>query len=294
MGATEEREITFDPDGGSFLTSAGTRQSTLWIHDASGERRSLLKGTPSFPRFSPDGNRLYYLQRSGADRRYVSGELWSANLETGKRERLLPEFLLADYSVSRDGNRILFVAIADDGATSVWMAPLDGRAAPYRLSNVTAERAFFGAMVRCSFLGRTRQTEDSCTVSTKTGAVSKKPFRIRSSTLTMCPLMAVGGRLAGIRGPGSVDPWTSCHYGECGVRIYWRRECGTTPPCVSWSPNGRFLFPERSSRGPDIRSSNSTWPEHSGAARCGHRFGQAGRCLAGRPGNTRRFRVRRC
>ena len=108
FGATEEQEVAFDPDGRSFVTSVGMRQSTLWINDARGSRQITYEGYASSPRFSPDGSRLYYLLRSQANRRYVSGELWSANLERGTRERVLPDFLLADYSVSPDGNRLLF------------------------------------------------------------------------------------------------------------------------------------------------------------------------------------------
>jgi hypothetical protein len=39
VGATEEQEIAFDPDGRSFVTSVGTRLSALWIHDAGGDGR---------------------------------------------------------------------------------------------------------------------------------------------------------------------------------------------------------------------------------------------------------------
>ena len=40
FGATEEEGIEFAPDGRSFLTSIGTRQSTLWVHDSRGDRHS--------------------------------------------------------------------------------------------------------------------------------------------------------------------------------------------------------------------------------------------------------------
>jgi len=154
FGATEEQEIAFDPDGRSFLTSVGTRQSTLWMHDARGERQITSQGYASLPRFSPDGKNLYFLLRSRANRLYVSGELWTANVETGQRERLVPDFLLEDYSISPDGNRILFVAIADNGDTTVWLARLDGRTAPRRLSALDADRAFFGANDEVLFSGR--------------------------------------------------------------------------------------------------------------------------------------------
>jgi DNA-binding winged helix-turn-helix (wHTH) protein/Tol biopolymer transport system component len=243
FGATEEREITFDPDGGSFLTSAGTRQSTLWIHDGSGERQITSEGYASSPRFSPDGNRLYYLLRSGANRRYVSGELWSANLETGKRERLLPEFLLADYSVSRDGNRILFVTIADDGATSVWMALLDGRTVPYRLSNVTAERAFFGADGEVFFLGADETNRRFLYRIHEDGSDLQKAildpivdvYDVSPNGQSVAAWLGSAVQVLSIHGRPAMTASAVCasNGGE---------NSGTTPPCVSWSPNGRFLY----------------------------------------------------
>ena len=243
FGATEEREITFDPDGGSFLTSTGTRQSTLWIHDASGERQITSEGYASSPRFSPDGYRLYYLLRSGANRRYVSGELWSANLETGKRERLLPEFLLADYSVSRNGNRILFVAIADDGATSVWMALLDGRTVPYRLSNVTAERAFFGADGEVFFLGADetnrrflyRINEDGSGLQKAISDPIIDVYDVSPNGQSVAAWLGSAVQVLSIHGRPAITASAVC--ASTGGE-----NSGTTPPCVSWSPNGRFLY----------------------------------------------------
>jgi DNA-binding winged helix-turn-helix (wHTH) protein len=44
FGATEEQEIAFAPDGRSFVTSIGTRQSTLWVHDQRGDRQITSEG----------------------------------------------------------------------------------------------------------------------------------------------------------------------------------------------------------------------------------------------------------
>jgi len=38
FGPTEQEGIAFSPDGRSFITSVGMSESTLWIHDAKGER----------------------------------------------------------------------------------------------------------------------------------------------------------------------------------------------------------------------------------------------------------------
>ena len=70
-GATEEEGIAFAPDGRSFVTSVGTSQSTLWVHDARGERQITSQGFPALPSFSADGKKLYYLRRF--TRREVAG-----------------------------------------------------------------------------------------------------------------------------------------------------------------------------------------------------------------------------
>jgi hypothetical protein len=42
-----------------IVTSVGARQSTLWVHDARGERQITSEGYASLPQFSADGKRLY-------------------------------------------------------------------------------------------------------------------------------------------------------------------------------------------------------------------------------------------
>jgi eukaryotic-like serine/threonine-protein kinase len=243
FGATEEREIAFDPDGTSFLTSVGTRQSTLWIHDARGERQITFEGYASVPRFSPDGKRLYYLLRSKSNRRYVSGELWSANLEAGTRDRLFPEFLLADYNLSSDGRRMIFAAIGDDGKTNIWLAPLDGRTAPRRLSNLNADRAFFGAEGDVIIFSTDQGTGRFLYHINEDGSGLRKAI---PDPIIVLYDVSPGGELAAIwRGAGvEVIPL------DGGRAVTASRVCaaaggensGTTPLCVSWSPSGKFLY----------------------------------------------------
>ena len=64
-GTSEEEGIEFAPDGRSFLTSIGTRQNTLWIHDARGDRQVTSEAYAFLPSFSADGKKLYYLVRAG-------------------------------------------------------------------------------------------------------------------------------------------------------------------------------------------------------------------------------------
>ncbi len=150
FGVTEEEDIHVDPDGRSFVTAIGNRQSTVWIHDASGNRQITSEGFAFLPAFSPDGRTLYYLTRSGTTRRAFTGGLTAADLGSGQRQRLLPEFQMVHYDISADGQRVVFVAADDSGGTSVWLAPVNGRTAPRRIAARNSWKAFFappGAVV---------------------------------------------------------------------------------------------------------------------------------------------------
>ena len=56
FGVTEEEGIEFAPDGRSFVTSIGSRQSTVWVHDSGGDRQITSEGYGFLPSISPDAN----------------------------------------------------------------------------------------------------------------------------------------------------------------------------------------------------------------------------------------------
>ena len=125
-GATEEEGIAVAPDGASLITSLGISVSTLWVRDAGGERQISSEGYAEFPKFSRDGKKLYYLvYRQGASGQSSGGELWLADLETGRRERLLPNTLVSDYDVSPDGAEVVFSAADAENRSHLWLASLN-------------------------------------------------------------------------------------------------------------------------------------------------------------------------
>jgi eukaryotic-like serine/threonine-protein kinase len=152
-GASEEEGVTVAPDGRSIVTSVGTSQTTLWLHDSRGERQITAQGNPAVASFSSDGQTVYYLS-SPVSHNFVSGkgELWAANIETGKLERLLPELQMEHYSVSPDGNKVAFVR-DEGGRSTVWLATLDGRSAPRRLSSLDSITCVFGPKGEVFFVG---------------------------------------------------------------------------------------------------------------------------------------------
>jgi len=146
-GAAEEEGIAVAPDGGSLITSSGLRESTLWVHDGRGEREISSEGYVQYPQFSADGKKLYYLvRRFGISAQFVSGELWVADLETARSERLLPSFLVTGYGISQDGEDVVFSATDAEGRSRLWLASLDLRSAPRQFpSSVNEDEPYWDA-----------------------------------------------------------------------------------------------------------------------------------------------------
>ena len=132
------------PDGRSFITAVGLKQSAVWVHDSRGDRQVSLEGYAYEPKYSPDGKRLLYalLKRYQPDR----SELWVAELDTGRSEPLLPGFSIveANYDISPDGRQVVVEALDGEGKHRIWLAPLDRRSAPRQIPNVEGDGPLFG------------------------------------------------------------------------------------------------------------------------------------------------------
>jgi eukaryotic-like serine/threonine-protein kinase len=154
-GTSEEEGIAIAPDGRSLFTSLGTARSAIWIHDERGDREGSGEGNAFVPTlapvisqpFSADGRKLFYLVRqeaqgAGLDER--SGALWVTDLETERKELLLPGFDVTAYDVSRDGKRIVFAALDSMGRSHLWLVRLDGHLSPRQISPLEADGPRFG------------------------------------------------------------------------------------------------------------------------------------------------------
>jgi len=251
FGATEEEGIEFEPGGKSFLTSAGTRQSTLWVHDARGDRQITSEGYATLPRFSSDGKQLYFLLQTRARQRYVSGELWVASPETGQRRRLLPDFLLEHYSISSDGRRIVFAAIDNAGVPRPWIATLNGNSPPRQLAGMRAERIFFGAEGEVLFLGR--HSNPSKTIINRVREDGNGLTTATSAPVSYLYDVSPEGKAFAVWAGGPVV----VHFTDGSPAVVASVVCaaagganrGTLPPCVSWSPDGKFLYLNDRERG---------------------------------------------
>jgi hypothetical protein len=219
------------------------------------------------PAFSDDGRSLHYLQRARADRRFVSGELWVANVETGRSERLLPDFLMEHYDVARDGRRVVFVGIDAEGRSEVWLATLDATETPRRLTSFDAVvRALFDPAGGVFLVGGERGSpylhhisEDGTGLRrvlahpvTFLYAVSPDGQAIAlwegGDVESIHPRDGTGAVVAGERRVSLGD--VSVYSRDGATRTPICADCaraggperGITPPLVSWSPGGGWVY----------------------------------------------------
>jgi Tol biopolymer transport system component len=143
-GASEEEGLAMMPDGKSFITASGTQQSIIWLHDHTGDRPITSEGYAFLPMLSPDGKKVYYLRRAPSSRSYFSGELWVSDVATGAAERLFGGLVLAHFSLSQDGKRVVFATEQGQEKSGIWVGWLDGTQAPRQLTFGGEYRAFFG------------------------------------------------------------------------------------------------------------------------------------------------------
>jgi Tol biopolymer transport system component len=144
-GANEEEGIAMAPDGRSLITSVGQMQSEIWFHDAAGERQVSSQGFANLPLLSADGKRIYYVLTGDES---DGGELWVWDRDSNRNERLLPGIVInsfdSGFDVSPDNKRLLY-SVAKPGLKSeIWLAALDGRFPPRRLSSGDDSSPRFG------------------------------------------------------------------------------------------------------------------------------------------------------
>ena len=242
FGANQEQGISFAPDGRSFVTSVGASESTLWMRDAKGDRQITSEGYAFLPSFSGDGKTLYYLVRSHTNRGFVNGELWSANLDTGHATRLLPDYLMEQYSLSPDGKRIVFLT-NDAGHSQLRVAPLDGSSAPRLLaSEEYSPRALFDPHGGVMFVGGEKGVAYLYHIN-EDGTDLRK---ILPTPVSFLYAVSPDGKNVAVWA-GS-DVYVDSYDG--GSQTLICKNCGTageeqrgvTPPLLSWSADGKFLY----------------------------------------------------
>ncbi len=138
---TSQVGIAMAPDGKSLITSVGSQDRTVWLHDKDGEHQISNEGDASAPSFSADGRKLYFLMDNGQTH---GKELWIKDLASGRVDRVVPGYAVHDsYAVSRDEKRVAFVMNDQNGRSSLWIAPTSHRSSPVRMSSAVVEDSPF-------------------------------------------------------------------------------------------------------------------------------------------------------
>jgi Tol biopolymer transport system component len=137
VGPMDEEGLAVEHDGRSVITSIGTDESSIWIHDGSGERSLSSEGTVfggyAPPSFAMDGKTLYYLllhQPAGSD-----AMLWRMMVDSGKSEVVFPGIPMTGYDVSPDGKQVVYSTAASGEKSQLWLAPMDRSSSPRKLSS---------------------------------------------------------------------------------------------------------------------------------------------------------------
>jgi eukaryotic-like serine/threonine-protein kinase len=150
FGPTSQEGIAMAPDGKSLITSVGSQDRSVWLHDKDGDHPISSEGNTSLPRFSSDGHSLYFLKSNGQT---ANDELWIKDLDSGKEERILKDYPMQEYSagrdmkqaysISRDGKEVAFAMKDQSGHSNLWIAPTSRRSSPVRISSAAVEDSPF-------------------------------------------------------------------------------------------------------------------------------------------------------
>src|SRR6202166_233829 len=220
--ASEEEGLAIMSDGKSFITTAGTQQSAIWLHDDNtGEKQITSEGSSFFSTLSPDGKKVYCLRRVSGAHSYFSGGVGGFDVAT-------------EQGQARSG---------------IWVGWLDRTQAPRQLTFGGEYRAFFGRPGQILYQGA--QT------SAKIMSINEDGTReLAVSDLHIMSLQSVSpdGRwaLVGVTPPGGHGDRNSMSLGvplEGGAPIPVCDSCSvaygtarSSAPLLSWSLDGKWVY----------------------------------------------------
>jgi hypothetical protein len=82
--------------------------------------------------------------RTQGSRALNSGELWVAEVDSGRTEAVLPGVPMSEFDIAPDGERVAFAAQDEEETWHAWVAYLDRRAPPKQLTSSAAHKPCFG------------------------------------------------------------------------------------------------------------------------------------------------------
>lgn len=234
FGPTEEEGLAVAPDGKSLISSVGVRQSSVWMHDAAGNRAVSLEGSAEAPMLSTDGKRLYLLRKSSSSN---LSELWRRDLASGKSDPVLTGQNIVDYDISRDESRVAFTVLVGD-ESQIFLAATD-RSSPPRLVVRGGDLVSFGAGQlffrqlggKADYLARVQEDGSGLTRILETKIVEVGGVSPDGEWAT------VGGRIESEIGTFAV-----------AVRNHARLRICVGPCFVQWSADGKYMYVSTTSR----------------------------------------------
>lgn len=244
FGPLEEEGTALTPDGRYLITSMGLNQTSLWLHDARGEREILSEGFALLPTMTASGKGVYFLLRAGKTRGYVSGRLRYLDMETGRAKAALPGYLMSSYSLSPDDKRVVFTSVGNGKGDGIWIADLDQRTPPRRLTRGGEFRVAFGAKGEILYMtaGRPRQIY-------RMRSDGSGPALLVPDSVTFLIGVSPDGRWAAVASPrteGTAIRLLSTR-GEKPVEVCDACVIGFGPtrirqPLIAWSRDGKYMF----------------------------------------------------
>jgi serine/threonine protein kinase len=139
-GPTEQAGVAMAADGRSFVTAAALQNSSLWIHDSKGERQISVEGNAADQKFTSDGRKLLFRMVKEPPSEYSwyrdLGEVWVADVESGRAEPLVRGLRAHEYDVSADGRHVVMATLDSARKPRLWLAPLDRSSAARQIPNV--------------------------------------------------------------------------------------------------------------------------------------------------------------
>jgi hypothetical protein len=247
FGPGEEQGLAMGHDGTYLITSIGTRQSSLFMHDPSGDHPVSLEGSASVPQLSVDGKRLYYLQGKNSTE---AVELWTRDLASGKSDPLVTGQRIIDYAISQDQARVAFT-VKNGGSSQVFLAPLD-RSLPPRLIAKDGRSVSFSGSGTLMFLQLGEKVNFLARIQADGSGLARVmdvPILEKGPVSPDAEWVIVGGVGVG----GSISGTTAVSTRDRSLRGICNGPCLT-----SWSSDGKYLYVTTGNRTDRLTSSGRT------------------------------------
>ncbi len=161
-------------------------------------------------------------------------ELMMVDLASGRADRLLPDFSVLGYDISRDEQQVVFTTTGDGGEPQVWTAALDRRSPP-RLVARQADSPRFVDAGRIAF----RSLEGHMNFIDRIGADGQARERVTSMPIVDLRGVSPDGKwlVAMVSRGGNLARTMAIPLDGGSARMLCDDSCRT-----EWSPDGRRLF----------------------------------------------------